>query len=207
MICTCSFVETTDTQSYIRPQIHDSCPDLTSYRIWLISLIWRHQFITFPRVVLLLNLTIPNKGSHGAFATGLACRMGTLTPPDTLFCPTFGLACVLMSRQIFPELVLFPNFWVSNFPRYFCFALTTYYILKHRRKILFLFYPSCLVTSRKSETMGNSAHMPVQCFCAFAYWAFMFLGTVGLSARTWNKSWNSNNKLLLQIDIHYINQI
>ena len=27
-----------------------------------------------------------------------------------------------MSRPISPELVLFPDFWVSNIPRYFCFA-------------------------------------------------------------------------------------
>ena len=34
----------------------------------------------------------------------------TLTPPDTWSCPTLGLACVIMSRPISPELVLFPDF-------------------------------------------------------------------------------------------------
>ena len=38
-ICNCSFVKTTDTQSYITPLINDPIPDLTSYRIWLLSLI------------------------------------------------------------------------------------------------------------------------------------------------------------------------
>ena len=33
----------------------------------------------------------------------------------------FGLASVLMLRPISHELVLFPDFWVSNIPRYFCF--------------------------------------------------------------------------------------
>ena len=46
----------------------------------------------------------------------------TLTPPNTWSCPTLGLACVLMSGRICPELVLFPDFWVSNIPRYFSFA-------------------------------------------------------------------------------------
>ena len=32
------------------------------------------------------------------------------SPPDTWSCPTFGLACVLMSRPISPELVLSPDF-------------------------------------------------------------------------------------------------
>ena len=61
----------------------------------------------------------------GAFATGVACRQGTLTPPDTWSCPTLGLACVLMSRPISPVLVLSPDFWISNTPRYFSFALST----------------------------------------------------------------------------------
>ena len=36
--------------------------------------------------------------------------------------PLSGLACVLMLRPISPELVLFPDFWVSNILRYFSFA-------------------------------------------------------------------------------------
>ena len=56
------------------------------------------------------------------FAMGSACQQRTLTPPDTWSCPTLGLACVLMSRPISPELVLFPDFWVSNIPRYFSIA-------------------------------------------------------------------------------------
>ena len=35
--------------------------------------------------------------------------------------PTLGLASVLMLRPISPELVLSPDFWISNIPRYFCF--------------------------------------------------------------------------------------
>ena len=64
----------------------------------------------------------PDIGFHRASATGVACRQGTLTPPDTWSCPTLGLACVLMSRPISPELVLSPDFWISNIPRYFSFA-------------------------------------------------------------------------------------
>ena len=61
-----------------------------------------------------LNITesdIPRDiGFHRASATGVACRQGTLTPPDTWSCPTLGHACVLMSRPISPELVLSPDF-------------------------------------------------------------------------------------------------
>ena len=77
----------------------------------------------FPWFDFLSTLTLlPNIGFHRAFATGVACRQATLTPPDTWSCPTLGLACVLMSRPISPELVLSPDFWISNTPRYFSFA-------------------------------------------------------------------------------------
>ena len=62
------------------------------------------------------------RGFHRIFATGAACQQMMLTPPDTWFCPTFGLACVIMSRLISPKLVLFPDFWVLNILRYFSFA-------------------------------------------------------------------------------------
>ena len=61
-------------------------------------------------------------GFHKTFATVAACQQRTLTPLDTWSCPTLGLACVLMPIRISSELVLFPDFWVSNIPRYFCFA-------------------------------------------------------------------------------------
>ena len=48
--------------------------------------------------------------NHSATAaTGAACQQRTLTPPDTWSCPTLGLACVLMLRPIFSELVLSPD--------------------------------------------------------------------------------------------------
>ena len=74
---------------------------------------------------LLPNLTfnLIARGFHRTFATGAACQQRTLTPPDTWSCPTLGLASVLMSRPISPELVLFPDFWVSNIPRSFSFLL------------------------------------------------------------------------------------
>ena len=76
-ICKCSFVETTDTQSYIRPPIHDSCRDLTSF------LDLTDQFMTLSLSWPLTEFDITNKGFHRACATGVACRQGTLTPPDT----------------------------------------------------------------------------------------------------------------------------
>ena len=95
---------------------------------------------------LLPNLTfyLIVQGFHGTYATGAACQQGTLTPPDTWSCPTLGLACVLMSRLISPELVLSPDFWISNIPRYFSFALywiCIQYIVKKFPDALFLVTP------------------------------------------------------------------
>ena len=87
----------------------------------------RHYTNFWPLLIwtLLPNLTfyLIVQGFHRTYATGAACQQRTLTPPDTWSCPTLGLACVLMSRPISPELVLSPDFWISNTPRYFSFAL------------------------------------------------------------------------------------
>ena len=85
-----------------------------------------HQFLTLLLIwtTLLPNLTFYPiaDGFHRTFATGATCQQRTLTPPDTWFCPTSGFASVVMSRPISPELVLFPDFWVLNIHRYFCFC-------------------------------------------------------------------------------------
>ena len=67
-----------------------------------------------------------NNIHHLNALTGAACQQRTLIPPDTWSCLTLGLASVLMLRPISPELVLFPVFWLSNIPRYFCFLLKIY---------------------------------------------------------------------------------
>ena len=88
--------------------------DQTLHQVLTLLLIWTLlQILTFYPIV---------RGFHGTFATGAACQQRTLTPPDTWSCPTFGLASVLMLRPVSPELVVFPDFWVSNIPWYFCFA-------------------------------------------------------------------------------------
>ena len=72
-----------------------------------------HQFLT----LLLISTLLPNltfylivRGYHRTFATGAACQHMRLTPPDTLSCPTLGLACVLMLIPFLPGLVLFLEF-------------------------------------------------------------------------------------------------
>ena len=106
-ICKCYFVETIDTQSYITP-----------------------VYVTFPWLECLPNLTLLlNIGFHRASATGVACRQGTVTPPDTWSCPTLGLAYVLMSRPISPDLVLFPDFFSLELPSLLLFCLACVCIL------------------------------------------------------------------------------
>ena len=80
--------------------------------------------------LLLISSLLPNltfyliaRGFRRTFTTGVACQQMTLSPPVTWSCPTLWLAIVLMLRQISPELVLFPDFWVSNIRLYFCFLL------------------------------------------------------------------------------------
>ena len=83
-----------------------------------------HQFLILILTLLpILTFYQIMRGFHRTFATGAACQQRTLTAPDTWSCPTLGLAFVLMSRPISPELVLFPDFWVSSIPRCFSFAL------------------------------------------------------------------------------------
>ena len=115
-------------------------PDTWSCPIWDLQMFycWDHWpshilpvYDTFPWFDYIPKLTLLlNTGFHRASATGVACRQGTLTPPDTWSCPTLGLACVLMSRPISPELVLSPDVWISNNSRYFSFAPTYHFHIK-----------------------------------------------------------------------------
>ena len=84
-----------------------------------------HQFLTVTDLDLIteFDFYLIEQGFHRTYVTGAACQQRTLTPPDTWSCLTLGLLCVLMSRPISPELVLSPDFWISNIPRYFSFAL------------------------------------------------------------------------------------
>ena len=86
------------------------------------------QFLTITDLDLItkFDFYLIVQGFHRTYATDAACQQRTLTPPDTWSCPTLGLAWVLMSRPISPELVLFPDFWISNIPRYFSFAPNRY---------------------------------------------------------------------------------
>ena len=90
------------------------------------------NFLPLLTWALLPNLTffLIVQGFHRTYATGATCQQRTLTPQDTWSCPTLGLACVLMSRPISSELVLSPDFWISNIPRYFSFAFCS--LTKHR---------------------------------------------------------------------------
>ena len=133
-------LEIKDTKQYEVPlsrMLHDILDDdqiqrhpplIGHYTNFLPLLIW----------TLLPNLTffIIVQGFHRTYATGAACQQRTLTPPDTWSCPTLGLACDLMSRPISPELVLSPDFWISNIHRYFSFASDyNWIVLKHVDKL------------------------------------------------------------------------
>ena len=103
-ICKCSFVETSYTQSYITP-VYDTFP-------WL-------DFS--PTLTLLLN-----KGLHRASAMGVACRQGTLTPPDTWSRPFGTCICSTCWDQSFSELVvILPDYALRISLGTFSILLTT----------------------------------------------------------------------------------
>ena len=106
-------------------------PDVTRHSWWWpytvttsIDQALRQFLILLLMWTLLPNLTfyLIARGFHRTIVTGAACQQRTLTPPDTWSFPTLGLASVLMLGLISPEIVLFPDFWDSNIPWYFCFA-------------------------------------------------------------------------------------
>ena len=114
----------------------------------------------FSRFDFLLNLTLLNIGFHGVSATGVACWQGTLTPPDTWSCPNLGLACVLMSTPLSPELVLCSDFWISNTPRYFSFPYyhLKFYLIPRR------FHRICNGCDKQTEDAHYSGHLVLSHF-------------------------------------------
>ena len=78
-----------------------------------------HQFLTLLliwTVLPILTFYLIARVFHRAFATGAARQQRS--------CPTLGLASVITLRPISPEVALFPDFWISNIPRYFWFAFS-----------------------------------------------------------------------------------
>ena len=91
----------------LTPPIHVPFPDLTH---------------------LILNLTWLDIGFHWAFATGVACRQGTLTPPGT-WSRSFGtcMCSTCWDQSFFRTCRYFSRLCSSNIPRYFLdFSLMTY---------------------------------------------------------------------------------
>ena len=79
-------------------------------------------------------------GFHRTFATGVACRQGTLTPPDTWSRPFGTCICSTCWDQSFSELVvIFSGLCSSNISRYFLdFAFLSTAVLQY-------FWRSCLM--------------------------------------------------------------
>ena len=101
-ICKCSFVETTDTKSYISLPIHGSLSDLTSYRIWLISWIWHHHFMSLSLVWLLTEFDM----TEYRFPWGICNGCGMLTGDAYSWSRPFG-TCICSTCTEFDS---FPGF-------------------------------------------------------------------------------------------------
>ena len=68
------------------------------------------------------------RGFHRLFATGVACRQGTLTPPDTWSRPVWTYICSTSWDQSFSELVVFSRTMLFDYPSVlsrFCLAQYT----------------------------------------------------------------------------------
>ena len=183
----------------------------------------RHYTNFWPLLIwtLLPNLTfyLIVHGFHRTYATGAACQQRTLTPPDTWSCPTLGLAFVLMSRPISPELVLSPDFWISNTPRYFSFASNAHltklifiHVLPH---VDFIHIPWCCnsfkysfisISDGKWWPIGFSREVAKSIIAGsictwvkyfhFEFFSILFL-TVRQSSYKWNQACQSNRYIKL----------
>ena len=138
----------------------------------------RHYTIFYPFTD--LDLLLPNltfyliaRGFHGTFATGAACQQRTLTLLDNWCGPILGLANVLMLRPISPELVLFPDFWVSNIPRHFCFSFLRRSRCSRLGRSVYdiIIIPGHICPGslkRKYQTLFSSQHSPASFKPSFA---------------------------------------
>ena len=79
-----------------------------------------HQFWT----LLLISTLLPNSTFYLIVRASIGCGMPTEDAHSSghLILSIFWTCTFLMLRPISPELVLFPDFWASNIPRYLCFA-------------------------------------------------------------------------------------
>ena len=117
-ICRCSFVETTATQSFISPPIHDSLPVLTSYRIWLRSWIWHHNFMSLSLVWLLTEFDMTEYRFPWGICNGWSMLTGDAYSLDTWSCPFGTCICLTCKDQSFFRLRYFSGLCSSNIPRH-----------------------------------------------------------------------------------------
>ena len=90
------------------PFLSSNIPSSPAYGVFISQLIQYARACSSYECFILRAMRLSNKLLGQGYVK--ACQQKTLTPPDTWFCPTLGLACVLMSRPISPELVLSPDF-------------------------------------------------------------------------------------------------
>ena len=155
-----------------------------------------HQFLTVTDLDHITEFDLKNylivEGFHRTYATGAACQQRTLTPPDTWYCPTLGLTCVLMSRPISPELVLSPDIWISNTPRYFSFAFNIVvflFILKSNKwnhLMIYTIYPRLVLfcTLQRTRFVGLLCYNEMRMFKCLDFIIFVFLFM--LKSNKWN---------------------
>ena len=98
----------------------DFLPNLTPFldltpSFHVLSLVW-----------LLTEFDMTENRIPWGICNGFGMLIGDAYPSGHLVLSHFETGCVLMLRPISPELVLFPDFWVSNIPRYFFFAFKTF---------------------------------------------------------------------------------
>ena len=108
---------------FLSQMLHDILGHGHIHLQWHLPLIRLFHLI----VVLLPNWTflptctlLPNsRGSFNIKATGAASKQRTLTPPGIRSHLAFWTCICSMCKFFFPELVMFPDFGVSNIPTYF----------------------------------------------------------------------------------------
>ena len=82
--------ESTDTQSFITPPIHDRFPDLTPNRIWHLSLNWHYQLMTIYQIWLLTELDITEERLQGSICNWCGMLLGDAYSSRHLVLSNFG---------------------------------------------------------------------------------------------------------------------
>ena len=102
-------------------------------------------------------------GFHITFATGVACRQGTLTPPDTWSRPFGTCICCTCGDQSFSELVvILPDYALRI--SLGTFSILLFFVLEYSLSIVLVFFTFIIPGSRDIVQVVQTVQIDLQKF-------------------------------------------